>query len=99
MCIRDRFQGRHNQTETGTRASPGPRLTIMNTGTVAGDTNGKPSSPSTHAGGTPSARRGTFAHRGLHALADLPKRIDEQLRTHPYRLLGMACAVGVGAGM
>lgn len=49
--------------------------------------------------GVAPARGEAFAHRAKNFLFALPASLDAQVKQHPYRTLGVACAVGLGAGV
>ena len=37
--------------------------------------------------------------REVTLLSEIPARITAQMREHPYRTIGIACAAGIGAGI
>jgi hypothetical protein len=49
--------------------------------------------------GSPSATAKDFAFQAKALMSDFPANLDAAIRSNPYRVLGIACAVGLGAGI
>lgn len=58
-----------------------------------------------HTNGTTSGTKNVlsraehFAEQATEVLGELPKTFRDEIKTHPYRAIGVAAAVGVGAGV
>jgi hypothetical protein len=72
----------------------------MNTEGTDADVNSNPN------GATPADANGKshtvgtgFRSRVKKLLSQFPSRLDEEIRRSPYKTLGVACAVGLGAGV
>ena len=40
-----------------------------------------------------------FARRAISVLSDLPSNIEVEIKQNPYAALGIACGIGMGAGL
>ena len=52
-----------------------------------------------HGNASPEGKRSKFQRRAIAAISGFPASIEAQLKLRPYAALGVACAVGLGAGV
>ena len=52
-----------------------------------------------HTNGSARAIGRRFARRAVSILSDLPSSIESGIKQNPYRALGIACGIGIGAGV
>jgi hypothetical protein len=72
----------------------------MNAEKTEADRNHGPNdSTTTHANGSSPIKSREFARRAKALISKLPSSLDAQMARSPYTTLGIAVAIGVGAGM
>jgi len=69
----------------------------MNQKTTEGDFAHPPTAIHTNGSARTAGRR--FARRAMSVLSDLPSNIEVEIKQNPYAVLGIACGIGVGAGL
>lgn len=73
---------------------------IMNSEKTEADRNHGPNDPTTtRANGSSRISSREFARRAKALISKLPSSLDAQMARSPYTTLGIAIAIGVGAGM
>lgn len=73
---------------------------VMNADNREGDPHRQLKDPTaTQANGSPHTKRGEFARRAKGFISQLPPSLDAQMKRSPYTTLGIALAVGMGAGI
>lgn len=69
----------------------------MNQKSAQGDVTHPPTA--IHTNGSPRTAGRRFARRAMSVLSDLPSNIEVEIKQNPYAALGIACGIGVGAGV
>jgi hypothetical protein len=69
----------------------------MNQKTEEGDVTHPPTAIHTNGSARTVGRR--FARRAISVLSDLPSNIEVEIKQNPYAALGIACGIGMGAGL
>jgi ElaB/YqjD/DUF883 family membrane-anchored ribosome-binding protein len=72
----------------------------MNAEHTEADVHRKPIDPTAaHANGSPHIKSREFARRAKTVISNLPSSLDERMKRSPYTTLGIALAIGMGAGI